>query len=83
MSRLVETREYKTVEYAGRDEFGDLVNAVNRLQKHLELQSRIRSSFLSDLSHELKTPITALRCYLEGIADGVVIPTERDNDFIS
>lgn len=35
-------------------------------------QQKIRSDLLSDLSHEIKTPITAIKCYLEGMDDGVI-----------
>ncbi|HBY74420.1 TPA: hypothetical protein DEG21_00585 [Patescibacteria group bacterium] len=38
---------------------------MNNLNKSLSLQEKIRSDFLSDLSHEIKTPITAVKCYIE------------------
>jgi signal transduction histidine kinase len=42
-----------------------LVDMINNLNKSLSIQEKIRTSFLSDLSHEIKTPITAVKCYLE------------------
>lgn len=33
---------------------------------------------LSDLSHEIKTPITAIKCYLEGMDDGVIEASEKN-----
>ena len=40
-------------------------DAVNALSRDLARQEKIRSDFLSDFSHEIKTPITALKAFLE------------------
>ncbi|MDD3646583.1 MAG: HAMP domain-containing sensor histidine kinase [Candidatus Gracilibacteria bacterium] len=58
--------------YKKRDEVGLLINAINGLNKKLNIQKTIRSRLLADISHELKTPITSIQCYLEGISDGVI-----------
>lgn len=60
------------IEYSRKDEFGTLVEAVNELGERLSRQEAIRSRFLADVSHEIKTPITSVKCYLEGIRDGVI-----------
>ncbi|MDD3144670.1 MAG: HAMP domain-containing sensor histidine kinase [Candidatus Gracilibacteria bacterium] len=58
--------------YNKKDEVGLLVDAINSLNKRLNLQDEIRTRLLADISHELKTPITSIQCYLEGISDGVI-----------
>ncbi len=68
---------YEKVPYSRRDEFGTLVDAVNELGEKLARQEGIRSRFLADLSHEIKTPVTSARCYLEGIRDGVITLDEK------
>ncbi|MDD2871953.1 MAG: HAMP domain-containing sensor histidine kinase [Candidatus Gracilibacteria bacterium] len=55
-----------------KDEIGLLITAINKLNKKLNMQAEIRSRLLADISHELKTPITSIQCYLEGILDGVI-----------
>ncbi|MDD3793555.1 MAG: HAMP domain-containing sensor histidine kinase [Candidatus Gracilibacteria bacterium] len=60
------------VYYNKKDEVGLLVDAINKLNKKLNLQDEIRTRLLADISHELKTPITSIQCYLEGISDGVI-----------
>lgn len=70
--------EYQKVNYTGNDEFRPLLDAIGTLSESLAIQEKIRSDFLSDLSHEIKTPITAVKCYLEGIEDGV-IPLDETN----
>lgn len=75
---MANRRDYRSVEYRGNDEFRPLLDAIASLSESLAFQEKIRSDFLSDLSHEIKTPITAIKCYLEGIEDGV-IPLDEKN----
>ena len=63
---------YKRLEYTKKDEIWLLVQAINWLNSKLLVQDKIRSRLLADISHELKTPITSIRCYLEGINDWVI-----------
>lgn len=70
--QITENGEYSNIYYTKRDEFFPLISSINNLHKSLSLQERIRSNFLSDLSHEIRTPITAVKCYLEAIEDGVM-----------
>lgn len=66
---------YKTKEisyYNEKDEIWLLVNSINSLNKKLRLQDDIRTRLLADISHELKTPITSIQCYLEWISDWVI-----------
>lgn len=62
----------KKIEYPRKDEIGLLIHSINELNKRLSLQESIRNRLLADISHELKTPITSIQCYLEGISDGVI-----------
>jgi signal transduction histidine kinase len=75
---IANRRDYRPLEYGRKDEFRPLISAINELSAGLTRQEKIRSDFLSDLSHEIKTPITAVKCYLEGIEDGV-IPLDEKN----
>ncbi len=60
------------ISYNKKDEIGLLISAINGLNKKLSVQENIRTRLLADISHELKTPITSIQCYLEGISDGVI-----------
>lgn len=58
--------------YTKLDEVWLLVWAINDLNKKLKIQENIKSKLLADISHELKTPITSIQCYLEWISDWVI-----------
>lgn len=66
-------KQFKEIIYYNKkDEVWLLVDAINSLNKRLNLQDEIRTRLLADISHELKTPITSIQCYLEWISDGVI-----------
>jgi len=58
----------------GSDEIAVLGSAFNEMVTALESAERKRRELLSDVAHELRTPLATLDAYLEGLADGVVEP---------
>jgi signal transduction histidine kinase len=76
--RRMEVGDYTArVETRSRDEVGQLATAFNRMSAELELLERSRRDLVANVSHELKTPITAIRAHLENLADGIEQP-DRD-----
>lgn len=65
LRQYIDTAEYSGIRYTRNDEFFPLISTINNLHRSLSIQENIRSNFLSDLSHEIRTPITAVRLYLE------------------
>ena len=64
--------------YKSKDEIGLLINSINSLNKKIIIQESIRNKLLADISHELKTPITSIQCYLEWIIDWVIKLDEKN-----
>ncbi|HSK24402.1 MAG TPA: HAMP domain-containing sensor histidine kinase [Egicoccus sp.] len=56
------------------DEITDLAVAFNTMAEALDATERTRRRLLSDLAHELRTPLATLEGYHEGLVDGVVEP---------
>lgn len=52
-------------------EFDELADAFNTMASDLARIERTRTQMLGDLAHEMRTPITTLRGYLEAITEGV------------
>ena len=53
------------------DEFAEVTQHFNQLATTLEKQKEIRNQWLSDISHELRTPVAVLRSEIEAIQDGI------------
>ena len=56
----------------GTDELGTLAAAFNAMATSLESAELRRRQLLSDLAHELRTPLATIEGYIEGVRDGVV-----------
>jgi signal transduction histidine kinase len=71
----METGDYsQRVETRNRDEVGRLAVAFNRMSAELEQVEQSRRDLVANVSHELKTPIAAIRAHLENLLDGVERP---------
>jgi signal transduction histidine kinase len=71
-ARRLEQGDYATrVHVRSMDEVGQLAAAFNRMSAELEDLERSRRDLVANVSHELKTPIAAIRAHLENLADGV------------
>jgi len=58
------------VEVRSRDEIGELATAFNQMSADLARASQLRRQMTADLAHDLRTPLTILRGYTEGLKDG-------------
>ena len=61
------------------DEVGALAEAFNAMASSLEKVESQRAEFIANVSHELKTPMTTIAGFAEGILDGT-IPPERERE---
>lgn len=62
-----------------KDEIGTLADAFNSLASSLEKVETQRTEFIANVSHELKTPMTTIAGFAEGMLDGT-IPPEREKE---
>jgi signal transduction histidine kinase len=59
---------------SSRDEIGELGRAFNSMAVGLERLEQLRRGMVSDIAHELRTPLSNIRGYLEAMRDGVTRP---------
>ena len=64
-----------------KDEIGELAEAFNSMAESLAKSERTRSEFVANVSHELKTPMTTIAGFADGILDGT-IPPEKEREYL-
>ena len=57
----------------------DLALAFNNMASSLQKSEYQRQEFVANVSHELKTPMTTISGYIDGILDGTIPPERQDH----
>lgn len=77
------------LEVEGKDEFSQLCQDFEEMRKRLKesteekiLMDKENRELISNISHDLKTPITAVKGYVEGIMDGVADTPEKMDRYV-
>ncbi len=65
------------VDVAGRNEIGSLAENYNHMADRLQKTENSRQTLLSDIAHELRTPVSVIQANLEMIIDGVYTADEE------
>ena len=63
------------------DEMGALIDSFNKMADSLESAEARRSEFIANISHELRTPMTTIAGFADGILDGT-IPKEDEEKYL-
>ncbi len=60
-----------------KGELGELAQSFNSMAADLERTERLRRNMVADVAHELRTPLSNLKGYLEAISDGLIKPDKN------
>ena len=64
------------------DEIGQLAESFNLMAESMENTDQNRQDLISNISHELRSPITSIRGFVAGILDGI-IPKDKENYYLN
>lgn len=79
ISREIATGNFKRrVQVKSKDEVGQLAMNFNAMANSLEKLEQMRRSFVANVSHELKSPLTSMRGYIQGVLDNTISCDEQD-----
>jgi two-component system sensor histidine kinase BaeS len=70
------------VPVGGKDEIASLSEAFNSMVRALEIQENLRKTLISNVAHELRTPLGAIRGSLEAMMDGLIPPDNKELEFL-
>lgn len=78
-----------TMDAAGRDELSQLINTFESMRVQLKESIRLREKYeqnrrelIANISHDLKTPITSILGYIEGIQEGVAGDPKKQKQYL-
>ena len=74
--------QHKANENYKKRDFSDFAKALNKMGSELAVTEESRKSFVANVSHELKTPMTSIVGFVDGILDGT-IPPEEEKKYLS
>ncbi len=66
----------------GTDELAALTSSFNAMADSLERSEELRNEFIANVSHELKTPMTTIAGFADGILDGT-IPKDQEDKYLA
>ncbi|NQU19445.1 HAMP domain-containing protein [bacterium] len=73
-----------------KDELEELAKSLNKMADRLQTQidnlkkmDRVRTDFVANVSHELKTPLTSIKGFIETLEDGAIDDKQNAKRFIS
>ena len=67
-----------TIKVNSADEMGYLANTLNYMSSELNKMEEYQHSFIANVSHDFRSPLTSIKGYLEAIKDGTIPPELYD-----
>lgn len=82
--------DFEVLTSGDAEEISELCDSIDRIRKKLKnsaeqekIQKQERSMLIANLSHDMRTPVTAIKGYIEGIEDGVADTPEKQKRYLN
>lgn len=69
--------EYDGLKVANDDEIGDVASSLKYMSKQLNNSRTYQKNFISNISHDFRSPLTSIKGYLEAMIDGTIPPEDH------
>ncbi len=66
------------VTVTGSDEIAELAVAFNNMAENLAIANEMQRSFIANVSHDLRTPMTTIAGFIDGILSGAIPPEKQE-----
>ena len=87
--RIRENDLTEDINYSGNIEFENVCDTFNKMQKHILREQeknrkyeKARTDMIAGISHDLRTPLTAIRGTIKGLMDGIASTPEKQDRFL-
>lgn len=88
-ARIRENNLTQNIEYSGEEEFENVCHTFNGMRRSIlgeqeknQRYEKARTDMIAGISHDLRTPLTAIRGTLKGLIDGIASTPERQRKFL-
>ena len=82
LDQMSEGRFHVRVEVPSSTEFGEMASTINMMSEKLENLDETRNSFISNASHELKTPLSSIKILAESLLYQENLPEATYKEFL-
>ena len=73
--------DFDPIKIYSDDEIGDVATSLNYMASQLRDSNEYQQKFISNISHDFRSPLTSIKGYIEAIMDGT-IPPEMQNKYL-
>lgn len=78
--KVAKGEQVNSIPVGSKDELGELTGAFNQMNSEIAQATELRKQMTADIAHDLRTPLTVMSGYLEGMREGVLKPNKERFD---